>query len=116
MRSNSKSPSHYPRRKLILNSGEIYLPKHKKLKLRDVSFQTIEKSDKFTSYKEECKHYSILSDQLPNFSINFYSGNSSDKSKSLDVKNRLRTLESRPDRYRIKSNLRSKTIVGDNNF
>ena len=41
MRSNSKSPSHYPRRKLILNSGEIYLPKHKKTRLRDASYQSI---------------------------------------------------------------------------
>ena len=38
------------------------------------------------------------------------------KSRSIDIKQRLRTLDNKPDRYRIKSKLRSKTIVGDNNF
>jgi hypothetical protein len=51
-------------------------------------------------------------DELPSFS------NSMEKQHrhSLDVKGKLRTLESRPDRYRLKPNLRSKTIVSDNHF
>lgn len=48
----------------------------------------------------------INADQLPAFK-------SIAHNDTMDLKKRLRSLESRPNRYKVQSKLRSKSIVGD---
>ena len=63
----TKSPGNFPRRKLLLNSGDIYLPKSNKINRRDTNSKSHEKSDKFITFKEECTKISTLG-SLPKFS------------------------------------------------
>lgn len=46
------SPYKYPHRKLVVNSGDISLPKSTKIKVAKQPSNLIARGDKFTSFKE----------------------------------------------------------------
>lgn len=50
MRVNG-SPNKYPHRKLILNSGDVGLPKNHKIKMAKHNSNLIPNADKFTVFK-----------------------------------------------------------------
>ena len=45
------SPNKYPHRKLLVNSGDISLPKHTKIKVAKQPSSLIGRPDKFTTFK-----------------------------------------------------------------
>lgn len=48
------SPNKFPHRKLILNSGEINLNKNSKINVAKQNSNILQRSDKFTTFKEDC--------------------------------------------------------------
>ena len=95
-------------RKLKLSVGDIYLDSRKAKKEPSQRIISNSKpSDQFLSYKESCIDYVYYSGPLPVFK-------SVEKHQTIDLKRRLRSLESRPNRYKISNNkMRSQTIVTD---
>lgn len=51
------SPNKFPHRKLILNSGEITLNKNSKINVAKQNSNILQKSDKFTTFKEDCTNW-----------------------------------------------------------
>jgi hypothetical protein len=48
------SPNKYPHRKLVMNSGDISLPRKSKIQIAKQNSNLITRPDKFTAFKEEC--------------------------------------------------------------
>jgi hypothetical protein len=49
------SPNKFVHRKLIMNSGEITLPRKSKIQVAKQNSNILSRPDKFLAFKEECK-------------------------------------------------------------